>query len=150
MLLLLLLGGPGPMLLLANLAIGWGIVKLFRITLLQIEAEDDGIRPLTLAGRGRLFRWDEIESVEEVDRATYLKESLRCLYTNNLAPPSATFSGVFRVRLKSGKYWLYPPSDPELFQRAVVSRLDRAKAPAYRYQMGETEDAAKLSARWWR
>ena len=151
LLFLLMLVGPAAVMIVSNALLVWGIAKLCRITLLRIEATDEGLQSVRLLGRGRLVRWDEIESVEEMDRGTYLRESLRCLWTNNLAPPSATFSGVWRIRLKSGQFWLIPPSDPALFQRAVVANLRVKEPPVRQYSMSETEETtAKLAAQWWR
>jgi hypothetical protein len=130
----------------------WAFWKLFRITLLRLEATEDGVYAVRPLGRGKLIPWDEIESIEEIDRETYLKEGLRCLWTNNLSPPSGTFTGLFQIRLKNGQYWLVPPADRALFERKVMWKREQSKPIPRYYAKAEPaaeETPAKLGNRWW-
>jgi hypothetical protein len=143
---------PPLALLLSAVALFWGPWKLLRITLMRLDATEDGVYAVRPLGRGKLIPWDEIESIEEIDRETYLKEGLRCLWTNNLAPPSGTFTGLFRIRLKNGQYWLVPPSDRALFERKVLWKREQSK-PIPRYyakvEPAVEETPATLGNRWW-
>ncbi|MGC4045758.1 MAG: PH domain-containing protein [Armatimonas sp.] len=125
------------------------IVRLFQITIARVDATEDGIYAVGLLGRGRLIPWDQIESIEEIDRGAYFHDALRCLYTNNLAPLSGTFSGIFKVRLKNGQYWLFPPEDRELFERKVVwKRQQKQPMPRY-YAQAEEAPVQQVTRRWW-
>jgi hypothetical protein len=125
------------------------MVKFVQITLLRVDVSDEGIHAVGLLGRGRLIPWDQIESVEEIDRETYFRDALRCLWTSNLSPLSGTFSGVFKVRLKNGQYWLFPPADRALFERKVLwKRQTNQPLPRY-YAQTEKEPDVQVSRRWW-
>jgi hypothetical protein len=142
---------PPLALLLSTFMLFWAPWKLCRITLMHLDATEDGVYAVRPLSRGKLIPWDDIESIEEIDRETYLKESLRCLWTNNLAPPSGTFTGLFRIRLKNGQYWLVPPADRALFERKVMWKREQSKPiPRYYATAQKTEETpAKLGNRWW-
>ncbi len=141
--------GPLGMLLTQALLV-FLIVRFFQITLARVDATDEGIHAVGMMGRGKLIPWDQIESIEEVDRDIYLKDALRCLWTNNLAPLSGTFSGMFKVRLKNGRYWLFPPEDRELFERKVIwKRQQNQPQPRYYARVEEEAPAQQVNRRWW-
>ncbi len=149
---LLLLWSPATAFFFSVFSLVWAFWKLSRITLMRLDATEDGVYAVRPLSRGKLVPWDEIESIEEIDRETYLKESLRCLWTHNLAPPSGTFSGLFRIRLKNGQYWLVPPADRALFERKVMWKREQSKPIPRFYATVEPaaeETPAKLGNRWW-
>jgi hypothetical protein len=125
------------------------LFKFVQITLARVDATEEGIHSVGVLGRGKRIPWDQIESIEEIDRETYFRDALRCLWTNNLAPLSGTFSGVFKITLKNGQYWLFPPANRELFERKVIwKRQARQPQPRY-YAQTEEAPAEQVIRPWW-